>query len=481
LRVELDIPQAFLPLCKPARYKAAFGGRGSGKSHFFAEMLIARAMKEQVRWVCIREVQLTLKESVRQLLIDKIQKLGVGDAFEVLESEIRCPHGGLIIFKGMQAYNAESIKSLEGFDGAWVEEAQTLSDVSLRMLRPTIRKEGSEIWFSWNPRHDTDPVDAFFRGPSPPKNAAIVEVNWHRNMWLPSVLEEEITRDFAADAEMAAHVWGGGYQIVSEGSYYARLIAAAEKEGRVGHFPPNPNLPIITSWDLGVDDYTAIWFWQEREGKAYAVDYYEASGEGADRIIATALPETFIAPPYQEEWIGWRPDKALAALERPARFLYGRHYLPHDIRMREWGAGGRSRVETVQALGLRNVSKGSATNPEDRIAAARALLPLCYFNATSRVLLGLKRLRAYRRKRNDTLNTYMQPVHDDASHGADAFGEFAINSRVTPQPEPPRSTKPLEEMVLMSPTGVLYSNFTPEQAVQAAVRDAELKRAKRNL
>jgi phage terminase large subunit len=444
-------------------------------------MLIVRAVNEPTRWACIREVQLTLKESVRQLLIDKIQKFDLGRDFEVLESEIRCPRGGLIIFKGMQSYNAESIKSLEGFDGAWVEEAQTLSDISLRMLRPTIRKEGSEIWFSWNPRHDTDPVDAFFRGPSPPKDAAITEVNWNNNKWLPRVLEDEIERDVAADPEMAAHVWGGGYQIVSEGSYYARLIAAAEKEGRIGYFPPNPNLPVITSWDLGVDDYTAIWFWQERDGKAFVIDYYEASGEGADRIIATALPETFIPPAYQEEWVGWDRNKALNTLNRERPFLYGRHYLPHDIRMREWGAGARSRAETIQALGLRNVSKGSATNPEDRIAAARALLPLCYFNATSRVMLGIKRLRAYRRKRNDTLNTYTQPVHDDASHGADAFGEFAINSRVTPIVQQPVRTKPLEEMILMSPTGVLYSNFTPEQAVQAAIRDAEAKKLARTI
>ena len=153
------IARAFLPLLPPSRYKGAYGGRGSGKSHYFAERLVIRAVERGgFRAVCIREIQKSLKESAKKLIEDKIEALGVSGLFEVLTDQIRTPDGGVIIFQGMQDHTAESIKSLEGFDVAWVEEAQTLSATSLKLLRPTIRKEGSELWFSWNPTRKTDPI-----------------------------------------------------------------------------------------------------------------------------------------------------------------------------------------------------------------------------------------------------------------------------------------------------------------------------------
>lgn len=440
--IRVEVPRKLKPLLRPARYKGAHGGRAGAKSHFFAEQLVLRCFARTTRAVCIREVQNTIKESVRQLLIDKIAKLGLQDHFDVLDAEIRVRNGGLIIFRGMQSYNAESIKSLEGYDIAWIEEAQSLSAVSWRLLRPTIRKEGSEIWCSWNPRHDTDPVDEFFRGPHKPADAIVCEVNWNDNPWFPQVLRAEKDRDFAADPEMAEHVWNGGYQLVSEGSYYARLIARAESEGRVGSFPHNPQRPVRTAFDIGVDDYTAIWFVQEDGLQATVVDYYEVSGDGADDILATALPEIF-TPPQEKRFQGWSRDKALAVLGREQPFRYDCHYLPHDVRMREWGHGARSRVETLISLGLKNIRKGVPAKPEDRIQAVRRILPLCRFNATPRVLLGLKRLRRFHRKWNDSLQTYTTPEHDENSHGADAFGEFAVNCALTP-PAPPKEKPKIE-------------------------------------
>ena len=158
----LTIPtlKVFEPLLGDSRYKGAYGGRGSGKSHFFAELAVERCVQYPgTRIVCVREVQKDLKESAKLLIEDKIRHLGV-PGFRPIESEIKTPGGGIIIFRGMNNYTAESIKSLEGFDIAWVEEAHTLTDRSLEMLRPTIRKEGSELWFSWNPRSAEDPVDA---------------------------------------------------------------------------------------------------------------------------------------------------------------------------------------------------------------------------------------------------------------------------------------------------------------------------------
>jgi phage terminase large subunit len=159
--LRIETPRWAVPLFQPARYKAAHGGRGSGKSHFFAEMLIEEhIMNPNRRTVCVREVQKSLAQSVKRLLEDKIEKLGVQSAFIVQETVIKSAHGsGMIIFQGMQNHTSDSIKSLEGYDCAWVEEAQSLSQRSLDLLRPTIRKEGSELWFTWNPSQDTDPVD----------------------------------------------------------------------------------------------------------------------------------------------------------------------------------------------------------------------------------------------------------------------------------------------------------------------------------
>lgn len=432
----IDTPRKLIPALGNARYIALYGGRGGAKSHFFAEKLIERCLIQRTRWACIREVQGTLRDSVRQLLIDKIAKFGLEHQFEVLEGEIRGPNDSLIIFKGMQSYNAANIKSLEDFDGAWVEEAQTFSETSLRMLRPTIRKDGSEIWFSWNPRYETDAVDKFFRGKNPPNDAIIINVNWWDNPWFNETLTKEKDDDFAADPEMAEHVWNGGYERISAGAYFAKHIAKLERDGRVGNFPYDHSLgPVFTSWDLGVDDYTSVWFFQfhhvDRQPRVRIVDFYEASGLGAEDIVRSALPE--YTPEVVDKW------EALAELERETPFTYRKHFFPHDIGNREWGAGAKTRIQTVNALGipLAQINRGVAQNPDERINAVRQLLPMCEFNQTERVMLGLTHLRRYSRKVNDKLGIYLGPLHDEHSHAADAFGEFAVNAGITPAPPEP--------------------------------------------
>lgn len=217
LTLNIETPRKFAPLLQPSRYKGAYGGRGSGKSHFFAEALIEKCMLEPTtRAVCVREVQKSLKHSVKLLVEDKIRKLGVIEHFEILDTEIRTPGGGVIIFQGMQNHTADSIKSLEGFDIAWIEEAQSLSQRSLDLLRPTIRKPGSELWFSWNPGKPDDPVDVLLRGESPPSDAIVIEVNWDGNPWLPNELRQEQEDDKRRDPDKWAHVWGGAYSLNSE-------------------------------------------------------------------------------------------------------------------------------------------------------------------------------------------------------------------------------------------------------------------------
>lgn len=408
LRIEIGT-EKFIPFLSPSTFKAAYGGRGGMKSYFFADLHLARSMSDPgYRALCLREVQKSIKESSKRLLEERIQFHNLGAYFDVQEQTIR-RHGGdgEFIFQGLQNHTAESVKSFQGFDVADVEEAQTIKQRSLDLLIPTIiRKDGAECWFRWNPRHDTDPVDVLFRGPHPPPNSIVVEVNYTDNPYLNEQTLRQIEADYKADPEKAHHIWGGGYEIVTEGAYFARLIAQLEQQGLVGHHPYEPDLPVKTGWDLGVDDYTAIWFFQEhfREGRPAVriIDYYETSGDGADLIAEDAIK----SKPY----------------------TYAMHHLPHDVAVREWGAGARSRRDTLLSCGVLPINTGIRQGPEERINATRTLLPFCEFDDNERVRLGLKRLRRYSRKLNENLGVYQGPLHDENSHGADAFGEYAINS-----------------------------------------------------
>lgn len=215
--VEFPTPRAFVPLLGPARYKGAYGGRGSAKSHFFAESLIERALLQRTRAVCIREVQTSLKRSAKLLIDDKIEHYGLSDQFDSNNVEIQGPHGSLFVFQGMQDHTADSIKSLEGFDVAWVEEAQNLSKRSLDLLRPTIfRMDNSELWASWNPRKATDPIDVLFRGPEPLPGMISIGVTYRDNPFFPAGLRLELEWDRTHDVDKFAHVWLGGYEKHSE-------------------------------------------------------------------------------------------------------------------------------------------------------------------------------------------------------------------------------------------------------------------------
>ncbi len=211
MNLDINTPRWALPILQreSARYIGAFGGRGSGKSTFFAEWIVERCVMRKTDVVCVREVQKSLKQSVKKLIENKIEELGVGHLFQVQQAEIKCPHGGVIIFQGMQNHTADSVKSLEGFDIAWVEEAQSISQFSLDLLRPTIRKPGSQLLFSWNPRFDTDPIEGLLRGPTPPPDSVIVEVNYSDNPWFPDVLKDEMEYDKRRDPDKYLHVWKG--------------------------------------------------------------------------------------------------------------------------------------------------------------------------------------------------------------------------------------------------------------------------------
>jgi phage terminase large subunit len=215
MEVDVEHPDVFLPLWRPARFKGAYGGRGSGKSHFFALYCVAQLLKGR-NVLCVREIQSSIADSVKRLLEQKIGDLKLDALFQVTEKEIRCVTSGAVaIFRGMQNYNAATVKSLEGFDVAWWEEAQVASQRSLDLLIPTIRKPGSELLFSWNPEAPEDPVDVFLRK-DPPDGAIVVEANWDDNRWFPDELRQDMERDRKRDPDKYAHVWEGQYRGLSE-------------------------------------------------------------------------------------------------------------------------------------------------------------------------------------------------------------------------------------------------------------------------
>lgn len=215
--LDIQTPRVFLPLLKPARYKGAKGGRGSGKSHFFGELAVEEALTKHIRMACLRETQTSIKDSVKQLVEDKIRKLGVQHLFRITETEIRGPNDSLFIFKGLQNHTAASIKSLEGFNRAWIEEAQTISQRSLDIATPTFRTPGAEMWFSWNPNQPTDPIERFFAENEGDRDFICVEANYSDNPWFwDTALAADMERDRRRDPDKYQHVWCGGYQLSSE-------------------------------------------------------------------------------------------------------------------------------------------------------------------------------------------------------------------------------------------------------------------------
>ena len=397
--MRLEVPRKFKPLLYPKRYKGAYGGRGGAKSHFFAEQALVKCYASTTRIVCIREIQDSIRDSVRQLLVDKIAKLGLGHFFTPLDNEIRAPNGSLIIFKGMQSYNAETIKSLEAYDIAWVEEAQTLSQRSLDMLRPTLRKPGSELWFSWNPRYKTDPVDKFFRS-KPSEQAISVMVNWRDNPWFPEVLAKDMAEDFKADEDKADHVWNGAYGS-SEGAILSRWVNAADREGRINNdvlFDPM-GAPVEVSSDLGFRDTASWWFWQRKVGGFSLLAYDGDSGLDAD------------------DWIPRIQD----TFEKLKLGRLGKIWLPHDARAKTFQSKHSSVEKFLSAFGAERVEIVPQASKLDQISAARKVIKRCEFHK-DRCEAGLDGLLAWEFEWIDDDGVFSKaPLHNWASHPGDAF------------------------------------------------------------
>ena len=288
--LRIKTPRVFVPLLAPARYKGARGGRGSGKSHFFAELWLDENIDRKLDYVCIREHQKSLTFSVKKLLEQKIEHFNAGAYFDVQDKKIGSRRGGVTIFEGMQDHTADSIKSLEDFDRAWFEEAHRCSARSLKLLRPTLRKPGSELWFSWNLEQPTDPVDELLCSAEPPPRSVVVTANYFDNPFFPDELREEMEYDRRTDPDKYQHVWMGGYLEHSE--------ALVFKNWRVEEFEVDEETIKRQGADWGYSVDPTVLVQCYIVGRKLFVPY-EAYMVGCEIVDTPAL---FMTVPEAEKW-----------------------------------------------------------------------------------------------------------------------------------------------------------------------------------
>lgn len=399
-RAIVEIPAAFQPLFLPARYKVFYGGRGAAKSWNYARALLLRAANRSTRILCCREVQNSIRDSVHKLLKDQIDLMGLGAHFQVLDNEIRGANGSTFIFKGLR-HNQNEIKSTEGVDIAWVEEANTVSDDSWRTLIPTIRDEDSEIWVSFNTGHKLDPAWQRFVV-NKPHDAVVVKVGYQDNPWLPATLRAEMEHLKATDYDEYLHIWEGHLQIFVNGSIYRNQLGNAYKQNRVGVVPHDPNLETFTFWDLGRNDSTAIWFMQAIAGQHRFIDYYE-----------NRLKDI---PHYADKLDEKRRERGMR---------YGGHYMPHDVELQVLGMP-KSRRELFEDAGVSPIIVvPRVQDVVDGIAQTRRAFATAWFDETH-CDKGLEALAGYQFEYNEQAGVYRNyPKHNWASNGSDGFRQFA--------------------------------------------------------
>lgn len=397
--IDITIPAAFDELIRPTtpwRYYCYYGGRSSGKSTTVATVLLALGMERRLRILCVREIQNSIRESVHQLMSDIIDKYNLS-TWEVTNETIRNTRtGSEIIFKGVHN-NTQSIKSLEGVDICWCEEAQSISMDSLDVLIPTVRKAGSFFVFTWNPLTTSDPIWERI-AKNPDDRTYVKKVN---SGAIEPLLSDEVKfeRDKMRreNPELYEHVWLGEPLTTKTGSVFGKQLAQAREDGRIGSVPYDASAGVYTAWDLGIGDATAIWFFQRIGQEIHYIDYYESSGEDLGHYISVIQNK-----PYQ----------------------YNKHFLPHDAKARELQTN-MTRVEFFANRGILNVEVLRPTNftpgQDDIDMVARPKLSLCWFDE-ERCKRGLECLRAYHYEydeHNQLLKS--KPLHDWSSHASSAF------------------------------------------------------------
>jgi phage terminase large subunit len=401
MNLNIEFPEKLHFLFEPHRYKVARGGRGSGKSWSFARALIIRALSSTTRILCTREIQKSIQQSVHQLLSDQISSMGLATEFEILNTEIRCKNGSTFYFSGLSDVTATALKSFEGVDIVWCEEAQAISEKSWKTLVPTIRKEGSEIWVTYNPELETDPTHERFVT-NPPPDCVSVLMNWSDNPWFPAVLEQERLHAKATMAQADYdHVWEGRCKPAVEGAIYFEAMSATTAAGRIREVPHDASLKTHVIFDLGMADAMTLILVQKVASELRVIHYIE----GTQRILAD----------YSRELKDLRLD------DQPMN--WGKLYLPHDgFHTRH--QTGKDDATVLRGLGWDVVQIPNMT-VNTGIDRAREVFPRVYFHKERAARL-VECLKRYRWNISQKTGQGATPLHDQYSHGADAFRYMAI-------------------------------------------------------
>lgn len=388
-----QFPAKLQCLFKPdnMRYRVLYGGRGGAKSWGVARALLIKGAQKPIRILCAREFQTSIKDSVHKLLSDQIEDLGMGSFYEITQAAIRGVNGTEFAFVGLKN-NVANVKSFEGVDICWVEEAQTVSRHSWNVLIPTIRKEQSEIWITFNPELETDETYQRFVA-NPPSNSIVQKINWSDNPWFPDTLRLEKDALKSRDPSAYNTVWEGLCKQTVDGAVFAKEMQMAELDNRLTRVPYDPIKPVHAVFDLGWADSTAIWFVQFIGMETRLIRYFESS----------------------QQTMSWY----LAKMQEFG-YVYDTIWLPHDAENKTLAANGRSIEQIVRNAGYKTRII-PRTPIADSINAARTMFNSCYFDREN-CHEGLQCLRHYRYEVDPETGMFSKnPLHDAYSHGADAF------------------------------------------------------------
>jgi len=440
-RIKAEFPEKLECLFEPSRYKVLYGGRGGAKSWGVARALLIQGAQKTLRVLCAREFQNSIRDSVHKLLSDQVEELGLSYFYDCQNTVIRGINGTEFTFEGLH-HNVTKIKSYEGADRVWVEEAQAVSKRSWDVLIPTIRKDGSEIWLTFNPEFEDDETYQRFVI-DPPRNAKVVFINYRDNPFFPAVLEEERLELKRKDPDAYDHVWDGKCKNWVEGAIYANELRSAYDEGRIREVQFDPDTEVYTAWDIGHTDDTAIWWYQVISGEIHILESYALSGGSPSHFVTQILGvQTTIDIVDGEPVV--KKGEPIKELEHRTKYKYACHWLPHDAKAKTFAASGKSvQQQLLAALGWGMVRIVPGLSREDGIQAARTTFPRCYFDKDG-CAEGLRALRKYQRKLQvDEISLKKNPEHDWSSHYADAFRYLAIawREKVQIDTEPKRKQR----------------------------------------
>ncbi|HEL7630528.1 TPA: PBSX family phage terminase large subunit [Stenotrophomonas maltophilia] len=397
--LSIQIPEKLGFLFQPYRYKVAHGGRGSGKSWGFARALLILAAQAKLRVLCTREVQKSIKDSVHKLLADQIEAMGLGSVYTVEQARIYNALGSEFIFAGLSDQTAESIKSYEGVDIVWVEEARNVSDRSWQVLIPTIRKLGSEIWVTFNPELDTDATYVRFVA-NPPTNGYVVQMNYEDNPWFKNteLVQERLDDQLTLKDSEYAWKWLGRCKPAIEGAIYADEVAQAVEQGRITNVPYDPRLKVHVIFDLGWNDAMTMTLAQRQVSELRVIEYIEVNQRTLD----------------------WCSNEL-----KGRGYNWGSLWLPHDGEHGDYKTG-LSAKQMMERLGWDvQIVPNYPGALEDGIRKARMALPRTYFDREKAARL-VECLRRYRRNRPASTGEPGRPVHDEFSHGADGYRYLSV-------------------------------------------------------